>query len=345
MSCGQDTSRRPIIKALSKDFVLTASQVTMLFHATVNGEFKIPLLKSLMDNIADPANALFLVEYLSKSTILTKHPTNYSTSASPISKKTLVKGKVKPTDFKLNEHYDGMPFKYGRDWILPTSGIWEFDYVSPRRALKGGAITAEAWLRVTQSIQNALDEGRLSNEVIVMCLRRVSHLFYVNCSQIDVLLAMFPQTSQNLQIRRDIFTTLYNRIVDYVDIREHFCRPRLGLPPAFGPACIAILERQIGMLNLFNPLKADNAAFKCDFNSHEGRLMAQIILRLKKTEDNRIINSRFGASLEVILPMDAPPAWYQCVPFEGYWEGTYVGTNSKMNVRKDIAMTYCAYEF
>ncbi|KAF4662985.1 NLR, CARD domain-containing protein 3 [Perkinsus chesapeaki] len=247
-----------------------------------------------------------------------------------------------------NEHIDGVPFKYGQDWSLPGSGTWEFDYVSPHRAPKGAApITAEAWLRVIHAIQTALDEAKLSPEVIIMCLRRVSHHFYVKCAQVDNLLAMFPPTNQTMQLRRDIFIILYNRIIDYVNIRDHFCRSRMGLPPQFGPSCVVLLEHRLGKLNLLNPLRADNSIFVCHFGTHEGRVLAQIVLRLKKAEDSRFINSRIGTSPEVSLPMDPPQDWYRCVPFEGFWEVTYVcdESSAKMNLRKEIAVAYCAYEF
>ncbi|KAF4657893.1 NLR, CARD domain-containing protein 3 [Perkinsus olseni] len=404
--CGQDSSRRPIIEALSKDFALEAEQVSILFNATVTSELKVFLLETFLDKILDPAHALSLLDYLAKITIFTQEASLPLGIAMPGKKKVSNKRLVRPADIKLyfifsgsnptghykldlktadhymvaehllctnrwdvewckakgrpdvsqygnyqcfrNEHMDGIPFKYGQDWSLPSSGTLEFDYISPHRAPKTAVpITAEAWLRVTQSIQDALSEGRLSPEVIMMCLRRVSHHFYVKCAQVDNLLVLFPISNHHVQLRRDIFIMLYNRIVDYVSIREHFCRPRLGFPAQFGPTCVSLLERRLGMLNLLNPLRADNSVFKCHFGTHEGRVLAQIVLRLKRAEDSRFINSRIGTSPDVTLPLEPPQDWYRCVPFEGFWEVTYVcdDSNAKMNVRKEIAVAYCAYEF
>ena len=253
------------------------------------------------------------------------------------------------TSFR-NGSLNGTEFAYFPDWLLPTSGVWEFDFISPHRyplnlAAVPEAIHEETWTRVCSALvnmTNSADPGGVTTAL--EALRKISGQVFITCAQLVTLLHNF-QTHTAMKL--DIVCILFRRIVDYPDVKEMLCRARMGIPALLEPADVAVLESRVGKLSLLNPLKADNTSFECDLATVDGRTIAQIILTLlAKEKGSRLINSRIGDTTATAVPAEPPKKWRQFIPLQGVWLCTYVAEEKGINrnVRKDLSMQHCGFD-
>ena len=244
-----------------------------------------------------------------------------------------------------NSKLNGSAFEIMPGWNPSDSGTWEFDYVSPRRIETNQPIQpleAQSWHTLVQEM--ALIHSDHGADECLYQLRKESHRILITCAQLVDLLLRFANM-RDLQL--DIAVTLIRRLSDYYNVREMLFRDRLGLPATFDASSSAQLERRVGKLALFNPLKLENTTSECDFGTAEGRVIAKTILTLlAKEKGSRLVNSRVGSTTETMTSGDPPKSWQSCLPNSGFWFSTYVVDEKSINMklRKDLAVRLCGLD-
>ena len=145
----------------------------------------------------------------------------------------------------------------------------------------------------------------------------------------------------------NLIPLLYSRIVDYPEMRELLCRPRLGLPAVLTASDVEELERKLGQLALQNPMKFENTALVCDLTKFDGRGLAHVILKLLSIEKgSRLVNSKIGERIDSLQAAEPPKTWYQALPHAGVWACTYVVDEKSINksLRKELAINICGFD-
>jgi hypothetical protein len=210
------------------------------------------------------------------------------------------------------------------------------------------SVNETVWKEFLEIFANSLkDDVPDSFRNAVMALRVLSDSIMVTSSQLDSLLRCKPNIPT--EVKADIAVTIYRRVVDYAELKEHLCRARMGLEPALDANGVQLLENKLGRINLINPMRADNTSFSCDLTTAEGRFTAQIVLALlSKEKGSRIINSRIGKTEANAQTCDPPKSWNNYVPHDGYWSVTYVtsedGSGIDMALRRRLSIDICGFD-
>ena len=253
-----------------------------------------------------------------------------------------------------NCKHNSKSFEYYPDWVVPCDGAWSFDYVSPRRfpltwvdPILPKPHPEDMWTAFVEVFSREFKTSQASPNLIINALRRTTrHRFFIDCNQLSTLLKAC-ETSANFKL--EITTILLRRLVDYAELREVLCRPRMGLDPLIDPASTSDLEHRVGVLALTNPMKVDNSNFACDLGTLEGRLIAGMVLRLHaKEKGSRLVNSKIGPDLATATTADPPKSWYSQIPRTGFWSMTYVssedGSGQDKTLRRQMALNVCGFD-
>jgi len=250
-----------------------------------------------------------------------------------------------------NSRLDGLPFKYTPDWVVPSHGVWRFDYLSPHRfaveytdASVPKPIPDSTWNALVETTNEAIKAGQ-DRHVLLKAFRRLTrYTFFIDCNQLSSLLRIVDAKS-----RIDLVAIFLRKLVDYAELKEVLCRPRLGLEPLIDSSTIPELEKRIGQFALVNPIKMDNTTFACDLSTTEGRLIAGMVLKLMTREKgSRLVNSKIGPRPDTATTADPPKAWHSNLPRDGYWSMTYVstedGSGADKSLRKQMALSVCGFD-
>jgi Ran GTPase-activating protein (RanGAP) involved in mRNA processing and transport len=232
------------------------------------------------------------------------------------------------------------------DWDIPTSGVWEFDFITPHRLphpTVPRTIEQKLWMDLVDTLF-ALSSTASENVAWMEALRHLSSQFMLSCAQLVDLLHRF---APNKSLQLDLAVLLFRRIVDYPNLKEMLCRERMGNPATFDQAMVHSLELRVGPLALFNPLRLENTTIDCDLGSEEGRVMARVVLTLLSREKgSRLVNSRVGNSPDNAVASLPPKTWFEALPDKGFWSCTYVVDEKSTNhsLRKELAINLCAFD-
>ena len=229
---------------------------------------------------------------------------------------------------------------------VPDTGVLEFDYISPSRSgnnRSAGTVSPHDWTDFITKFSSAFS-AKIEHINCRRILRELSSDIEITSAQLVDLLTKFPDA---VDFKCDIAVTLLRRVSDYPNLKELMCRDRLGIPSVFTADSVQHLERRVGKLALFNPLKLENTANDCDLANEEDRCIALTILTLlAKEKGSRVVNSKIGETKESAVAMSPPKAWYTSLPDFGWWSCTYVvdekGINTKL--RKELAVSLCGYD-
>lgn len=248
----------------------------------------------------------------------------------------------------LNCKLNGEAFEFFSDFQLPSVGVWEFDFVNPNRFSDEQvphAIKKERWTELSDILRSTFDNQVGGGErFAVDALRALSTTFYISCDQLIELLHRFDG---HKGFQMNLIPLLYSRIVDYPEMRELLCRPRLGLPAVLTASDVEELERKLGQLALQNPMKFENTALVCDLTKFDGRGLAHVILKLLSSEKgSRLVNSKIGERIDSLQAAEPPKTWYQALPHAGVWACTYVVDEKSINksLRKELAINICGFD-
>ncbi len=240
---------------------------------------------------------------------------------------------------------NGVSTAYALTSSIPESGVCEFDYVSPFRLPQSEAIvsvSAHDWNSNIITFFSIYSEK--GSQSCLEALKDSATRMFVTSNQLVDLLAKF---SEDKQLKLDTTVTFIRRVTDYPNLKEMLCRDRMGIPAVFDHSGVEELEKRLGRIALFNPLKIENTTNDCDFTCEEGRAIAKVILTLlSKEKGSRLVNSRFGETKQTTIAFNPPKSWYTCLPDSGWWSCTYVVDEKSVNqkMRRELAITVCGFD-
>ncbi|CAE7176698.1 dfa3, partial [Symbiodinium necroappetens] len=141
-----------------------------------------------------------------------------------------------------NEAYNDVPFVYSKDWLLPSSGWFRFEYSSTRRP-PPDATTMNEVSEITRLLRNK----DLSSQSQLQALRAASVHLFISSNQCRALVQCFPSAPESSSQdavnsgtdespdRQEAFCILHTRVVD----RERLLGPEVVYSP--------VVVQQIGM--------------------------------------------------------------------------------------------------
>jgi hypothetical protein len=257
-----------------------------------------------------------------------------------------------------NESLDGKSFVYRTDWLLPTSGMLEFDLVIPKRLPKTSKVLDE---EVFQQLKTALVSDPTPVILRALCLRKVSPKLIINAQQALTLFTVLikadggssgkkPLGGYPSQVELAVLSILVFRIRDYHNTRLTFFK-------APGPfSCIERLrtcERFLGCLNIADPMHL-NLELQLDLAVHEERQYCRMVLSIAYQEGNRTLDSKsfrgcaYGHGNPELTPFasEAPPdRWVkQGLPQRGVLVMNYLAEDGNIRFRKRQAQNICGWE-
>jgi hypothetical protein len=257
---------------------------------------------------------------------------------------------------------DGSSFVYRPDWVLPTTGILEFDLVVPRRLQKTSKLLDEGSL---ESLRDALEKDALPVMVQALCLRRVSSQLCLTCQQALSIFTLLekaetrrgrahakkggPQGLPSL-VELTVFGILLFRIRDYQNIRERFFKTPA---PFSSPDRLRSCERMFGCLNIADTLHL-SLELRLDLTIHEERQYCRMVLSIAYQEGGRALDPKsfqdcaYGSGSSELLPFPscAPPdRWVKTgLPQRGVLVMTYLLEADNIRFRRRQSREICGWD-
>jgi len=255
-----------------------------------------------------------------------------------------------------NEALSSKGFTYRPDWVLPSSGILEFDLAVPRRpARTAKALANDPWERLLA----VLSDESVPSMVLVLCLRRVSTMFYVSCLQVRTLLEAFARSDDTNAkngshavnvVQQALFSVLLFRTTDYRNMRALLFKDPKG-PFSLKEKAVGC-ENALGRLNLADPLQIHGQTLLLRLETHEDRQILKMLLMIayveggKALEPSKFPGCAYGPSQRELEPMSMPPEWWARVapPLRGVVSITYAGDDGNVKLRKKLARQFCRWD-
>jgi hypothetical protein len=261
--------------------------------------------------------------------------------------------------FFRNEFLDTKTFTYRPDWLLPTSGILEFDVVVPRRLPKTMKVLDES---AFGQVKTALLCDASPGFVRALALRRVSPKVCLSSQQALALFRILTVEDgcegggkrgvcmPSLE-EITVLSILIFRIKDYHNIRQVFFKN----PGPFGSLeRLRCCEHHLGCLNLADPLHLSTEV-RLDTSVHEERQYVKMILNIAFQEGNRTLDPKsfrdcaYGAGYPDLQSFSsgAPPdRWVKTgLPQRGVLVMTYIyEEQNNLRFRRRQAQLVCGWE-
>jgi len=220
------------------------------------------------------------------------------------------------------------------EWKLPEDGLFEVDYVSNARPLKGTEVLSnDLWDRLMVQMINSscLPQDR------ILAMRSISHTFSMRSSHMRSIVGYFKDSHQ----RADIFIVFYLRIVDLHNSKMFMVR----FPDQEE---VVALQERLGYASFYPFFQPENAKFELDLAIHDQRLCASMWVNLCQKEKYPHNLHDYGYRLpdgtEDPMALGVPRSWgnFDSCPKEGRFRATYMCApeNRTFSARKELAVTY-----
>jgi Ran GTPase-activating protein (RanGAP) involved in mRNA processing and transport len=185
-----------------------------------------------------------------------------------------------------NESLDGFKFKWSKTFRLPSSGLFECDFVAldlrpdPELTAHDSEVKALAswfektWSQLKASLSSKRKEEGLkkAGQILGESFRGVAEYFCFSSEQLSFLLNLFEEEHW----RVEVFLAGVGRLTDFEN--ADFIKQQMKFPGG-----MAQLYKSFGILNLFNPLRPNGSyIFKLDV--FEERTTCKALLELSKGE-------------------------------------------------------------
>ncbi|CAE7036031.1 NLRP5 [Symbiodinium natans] len=178
-----------------------------------------------------------------------------------------------------NEAYNDVPFVFSKDWLLPSSGWFRFEYSSTRRPPPDATTMNEV-----SEISRLLRNKDLSSQSRLQALRAASVHLFISSNQCRALVQCFPSAPESSSIdavnsgtdessdRQEAFCILHTRVVD----RERLLGPEVLYSP--------VIVQQIGMGHHGTSVLVRGGMFKTgelEMKSAEAQIPTSVATALK----------------------------------------------------------------
>lgn len=234
-----------------------------------------------------------------------------------------------------NERFNGKPVEVASlaEWTLPTYDELEFDYCSNLRA----PTDAQVLDKVTMSnIMVSMQQAEIPSDMMIECLRKVSHEVYLKSTQVRELLGLFKEKA----VRLRVFVMYFNRMTDMWN--EKVFRVRFEDGEEFRSLC-----ERVGFCTYFPFMQPEQCPVELNFKYYDQRLAAHcfILLANKERRENVCDFSMTNPDGTIDpLPLGLPRSWevFDRMPKAGVFRANYKCSpeDRKFQVRKSLLETY-----
>lgn len=156
------------------------------------------------------------------------------------------------------------------EWNIPESEVLEFDYTSGKRPPADAPVLDVDTMR---EVLVTLQASECPSACQINALRMTSHLMYIESMALRKMLGCFREES----VRADSFVLFFNRVVDMHN--EKVFRVRFETDEE-----IRRLLLRLGYSTYFPFIQPEQAQFRFDFQFHDQRLAANVLLYLSSKE-------------------------------------------------------------
>ncbi|CAJ1364673.1 unnamed protein product [Effrenium voratum] len=205
-----------------------------------------------------------------------------------------------------------LPVQDVREWILPMSEVFAFDYVSSKRPLPSDpALEPEDF----QKFLKALARGRLGPELRLRALRAVACHLFLQAAQLRLILGLFEEG-----FRARCAVIFFFRVVDMQNQKIFRC--------ALEDQQLKLLQKSLGCLACFPFIQLEHYTAELDMSFQDQRRAVQILWQLAEKERSQNLQDVVYKSADGhVLPGDQPRPWFvwESVPTSGHVKVTYTG--------------------
>jgi len=236
-----------------------------------------------------------------------------------------------------NEHFQGRPMHLAymsiADWCMPEYDVFEFDYISNKRASADAAVWSD---EPFEDFLRCLYESSCSPGDNILVLRMIAHYVSITSLQLRAILGTFKEEAQ----RVEVFVTFFLRVVDMWNAKVFRVRFSSQKEKKH-------LQDRLGYVTSFPFIQPENAFFSLNMAFYDQRLCANILLHLSAKEKPHNIHDPVfhNADGDVDpLPLGVPRSWerFELMPTAGVFKATYMCAPEfrKFSVRKELCARY-----